>query len=58
MIGYWMEKGFSPEFLLNLPRSDKNMFTAIAQLNQQEQLELMKQAFIEAAVFILGKMKG
>ena len=58
MVGYWMERGYRPEFLLNLSRSDKNMFTAIAQLNQEEQLEMIKKSFIEAAVFILQKIKG
>lgn len=58
MIGYWMDKGYTPEYLSNLPREDKIMFAAVAKLNQEEQQVLLKKAVTEAAAFIIEKMKG
>lgn len=57
-MGYWMEKGYTYEYLSALPREDKIMLAAVARLNQEEQQENLKKAVIEAAAFIVGKMKG
>lgn len=56
-MGYWMNKGYMPEYLATLPREDKIMLAAVARLNQEEQQENMKKAAIEAVAFIMGKMK-
>lgn len=57
-IGYWMNKGYTPEYLATLPREDKIMLAAVARLNQEEQQENLKRAVLEAAAFIMGKMRG
>ena len=56
-MGYWMNKGYTQEYLATLPREDKIMLAAVARLNQEEQQENMKKAAIEAVAFIMGKMK-
>ena len=58
MTGYWMDKGYTPEYLASLTREDKIMFAAVAKLNQEEQQEMFKNAVIDVAAFIMKKVKG
>ena len=51
-------QGVYSEYLATLPREDKIMLAAVARLNQEEQQENLKKAVLEAAAFIMGKMKG
>ena len=44
-IGYWMERGISPEYLLERPRDDMIVLAAIAELNQEE----LRKSFTEGS---------
>ena len=35
-VGYWMEKGVNPEYLLTRTRDEMVIFAAIARLNKEE----------------------
>lgn len=49
-IGYWMERGISPEYLLSRSRDEMIIFAAIAELNDDDRVNMIKQ--------ILGKICG
>lgn len=56
-IGYWMERGFSPETLAKLSRSEMIMYEAIAKMNQDEQKIILKNAVMEAIIEIMKAVK-
>lgn len=58
MIAYWMERGFTPEYLSGIPREEKILFAAIARLKQEEQYQMSKDAIIDAITCVIEKMKG
>lgn len=49
-IGYWMERGISPEYLLSCSRDEMIIFAAVAELNNDDRMNMIKQ--------ILGKICG
>lgn len=42
-VGYWMERGVSPEYLLTRTREEMIVFAAIARLNKEEMEKQLKQ---------------
>lgn len=55
LCGYWMERGFPPERILQLPELERRTWQAIAELNMQQSREQMRDAFLEALSIILPK---
>lgn len=55
LCGYWMERGFPPERILQLPELERRTWQGIAELNMQQSREQMRDAFLEALSIILPK---
>ena len=55
LCGYWMERGFPPARILQLPELERRTWQAIAELNMQQSREQMRDALLEALSIILSK---
>lgn len=48
LFGYYLDRGYRPQELERLSREEKLTYLAIAELNEEKQVQLMRRAFLEA----------
>lgn len=48
LFGYYLDKGYRPQELEQLSRDEMLTYLAIAELNEEKQVQLMRRAFQEA----------
>ena len=48
LFGYYLDRGYRPEELEKLSREQMLTYLAIAELNEEKQVQLMRRAFQEA----------
>ncbi len=55
LAGYWMRHGYRPEEILALSPAERSVWQAIAELNREEEREMVRDAVLEAASLLIGK---
>lgn len=53
LAGYWMRHGHKPEEILTLSPAERNVWQAIAELNREEERELVRDAVLEAVSLLV-----
>ena len=56
--GYWMQHGFKPDEILSLTPDELAVYQAVAELNREQEVQNMKEAFLEAFTVITKSISG
>lgn len=56
--GYWMQHGFKPDEILSLPPGELTVYHAVAELNREQEVQNMKEAFLEAFTIMMKSISG
>lgn len=57
LVGYWMERGHSPEEILRLSPMERRVWQAVAELNTEAAHQETRDAILEAASIIIAQMQ-
>ncbi len=57
LVGYWMERGHSPEEILRLSPMERRVWQAVAELNTEAARQETRDAILEAASIIIAQMQ-
>ncbi len=53
LIGYWMERGYSPEMILGLSADERAVWQAVAELNEEKRNQDMTDCMMNALTKIV-----
>lgn len=57
-MGYYLDRGYRPEEILAMDRTERVTYLAVAELNEQKRIKDMETAFENALIHVLNQWLG